>query len=605
MAQVDEFHSRRVRVFKNGDVFSPGRRVVVSTRVYRNFEQFLQAASREVNLRTGAIRRIYTLDGRPVRSLSDFNDNGLYVAAGGEPFKSAAYPIQDDIFSYDQQQQGQQDGMPQGLPPIASNNAPHWVAVGGRVQGSTLKLKGYYTSAQQQQQFAKEEEKEVPIFTQTSKGYRVQILANGDSKLPAIKYVLNLRNCRSFDMLLLTVTLVMPVTHAPIRKIYDLETGKRVKNLQGLRDGQILVASSRDALKMVEYQISGPYNGSAMSSPVSPTSMNDNFYLSPSSDKTQAPRVCTFFPNGDSYHTGWTVAVKPSRFPSIRRLMEHLEHLSHDHVLRIYGTDGQRIRQVDELVHGHGYALAGDDPFIPVRYNVNKEKRATSSAGGVGLGGYSLHNPFMKVIKQNHQRSAESRQSLGVASKRTSTTTNPNSNNVVVNMVGAVRMGSAKPKSRAAAQQQQPQLPDAPAKAIKSMNETLARAAAMTKKNTVAPAAVVPHPDGIEEDALARYQDNNGQEDYGNDAPTQVLKSNGSPSSFGSVGSRHVKIQEMMQQDDNGDISGSADSINNNKSRAKSAKPGIRERMAQARTQPKRDAEDEDELDAEDQADDM
>lgn len=80
-------------------------------------------------------------------------------------------------------------------------------------------------------------------------------------------------------MLLRTVTLVMPVTHAPIRKLYDLETGKRVKNLQGLRDGQILIASSRDALKMVEYQVLGPFTGtvalmSNQASPVTSPIMN-------------------------------------------------------------------------------------------------------------------------------------------------------------------------------------------------------------------------------------------------------------------------------------------------------------------------------------------
>ena len=65
-------------------------------------------------------------------------------------------------------------------------------------------------------------------------------------------------------MLLKTVTLVMPVTSAPVRKLYDLETGKRVTTLNGLHDGQILVASSRDALKMVEYQILGPCNMGGM-----------------------------------------------------------------------------------------------------------------------------------------------------------------------------------------------------------------------------------------------------------------------------------------------------------------------------------------------------
>lgn len=125
----------------------------------------MQAASHELNLRSGAIRRIYTLDGRPVRSLTDFTDNGLYVATGGEPFKPATYPIYADDDTV------QNNDASPGSSPTSPTfpRHPNWVAGGGRhVLRAPLPM---ITSAAGRQfgsnQQAREDEKEIPIFTQT------------------------------------------------------------------------------------------------------------------------------------------------------------------------------------------------------------------------------------------------------------------------------------------------------------------------------------------------------------------------------------------------------------------------------------------------------
>ncbi|TPX37899.1 hypothetical protein SeMB42_g06758 [Synchytrium endobioticum] len=521
----DMFHSPRIRIFRNGDSFYSGKQLVASTRVYRNWEQFLQATSHELNLQKGAIRRIYTIDGQPVYSLADLTDGALYVAAPNEPYKTAQYPIHD--VSHSGGESGERS-------PV--NQHPHWAMVGGR---NVVRLNPGAYQRQSQQQLTKTDGKEIPIFTQTSKGYRVQILVNGDSKKAAVKSVLNWRNCRSWDMLLKTITMIMPVTSAPVRKLYDLETTKRVKNLQGLHDGQILIASARDSLKMVEYHILGPPNmsGSASAnmrnggaSSVSPTSTGaGNFPVTPSADKSQPPKVVSFFPNGDSYHTGWIVAVKPSRFPNLRRLLEHLEHLTHDHVLRIYATEtGHRIRDVSELEHNHGYAIAtADDPFISVRYNINRERTRAPSAGG--FSGYSLHNPFMKVIKANHRRTAESRAGTG----------------------GASSLSSKRPSDDKKQSHDLTPSPkdEGPSQAIKAMNSALAKAVhATTQPGSMQKAAPAT---GIEEDSLARFadaRDTKVEEVYGQDAPTRILKSNAAPindAANAPIQARHIKIQEV------------------------------------------------------------
>ncbi|KAJ1537207.1 Doublecortin domain-containing protein 2C, partial [Cladochytrium tenue] len=96
MAATEDFRSRKIRIFRNGDVFAPGKKLVVSPRVYRNYEQFLHNISLELNLLNGAVRRVYTLDGRAVRGLADLCDGQSYVATGGEQFKHVAYRVLDD-----------------------------------------------------------------------------------------------------------------------------------------------------------------------------------------------------------------------------------------------------------------------------------------------------------------------------------------------------------------------------------------------------------------------------------------------------------------------------------------------------------------------------
>ena len=45
---------------------------------------------------SGAVRRMYSIDGTPVKSLGEIKDGGMYVASGGDSFKRVPYLIEDD-----------------------------------------------------------------------------------------------------------------------------------------------------------------------------------------------------------------------------------------------------------------------------------------------------------------------------------------------------------------------------------------------------------------------------------------------------------------------------------------------------------------------------
>ena len=180
----------------------------------------------------------------------------------------------------------------------------------------------------------------------------------------------------------------------------------------------------------------------------------------------------------------------------------------------------------------------------------------------------------MKVIRENHRRNAESRNGTGVgslSSKRTSVNNKQQYHDI-----------TAIPKN------------DGPSQAIKAMNAALAKAAQVqpVKKQALQPSSNT----GIAEDPLARFADssNNEEEAYGQEAPTRILKSNAyanrntnvptNDTKAGPIASRHIKIQEIVNADSN---SGSKNELNmgsNDASRIKSAKVGIKQRMAAARS---------------------
>jgi hypothetical protein len=94
----------------------------------------------------------------------------------------------------------------------------------------------------------------------------------------------------------------MKLRAGEIRKIYDVSNGKRILGLQDLYPSQNLAASTFDAFKNVSYQIQNLIPTQSMMK------------------ELETPRVVTFYPNGDSYHTGLSVSVTRKKFPTLTKV---------------------------------------------------------------------------------------------------------------------------------------------------------------------------------------------------------------------------------------------------------------------------------------------
>jgi hypothetical protein len=96
MGSIMDKHVKKIKMYRNGDTFYTGKKVIVST-FFRNFHQFQSECSKDLNFVTGGVRRIYDIQGHRIRALDDLKDMNSYVATNGESFKKIDYPNENDL----------------------------------------------------------------------------------------------------------------------------------------------------------------------------------------------------------------------------------------------------------------------------------------------------------------------------------------------------------------------------------------------------------------------------------------------------------------------------------------------------------------------------
>ncbi|XP_062378439.1 doublecortin domain-containing protein 2B [Sardina pilchardus] len=80
-----------IHVFRNGDVLGSPLRFILPKSMMQDLEQVLCLITEKAALRTGAVRRLYTLEGATVTTAQELVNGQCYVAVGTEKFKKLPY----------------------------------------------------------------------------------------------------------------------------------------------------------------------------------------------------------------------------------------------------------------------------------------------------------------------------------------------------------------------------------------------------------------------------------------------------------------------------------------------------------------------------------
>ncbi|ELK35108.1 Doublecortin domain-containing protein 2 [Myotis davidii] len=75
----------------NGDLISPASRLLIPRKALNQWDHVLQMVTEKITLRSGAVHRLYTLEGKLVESGTELENGQFYVAVGRDKFKKLPY----------------------------------------------------------------------------------------------------------------------------------------------------------------------------------------------------------------------------------------------------------------------------------------------------------------------------------------------------------------------------------------------------------------------------------------------------------------------------------------------------------------------------------
>ncbi|XP_009885522.1 PREDICTED: doublecortin domain-containing protein 2 [Charadrius vociferus] len=203
---------KSVLVYRNGDPFFPGRRIVVNEKKVSNFEVFLKEVTGGVKAPFGAVRNIYTpRGGHRVRQLEELQSGEQYVAGGREAFKKLNYL---DI----------------------GETKKKTAEVNNEVKPVT------HSRITVSARFRKPLQEPYTIF----------LIANGDLISPVVRLLIPRRTLNHWDQILEMVTGKVTLRSGAVHRLYTLD-GKLVQNGSDLENGQIYVAVGREKFKKLPY----------------------------------------------------------------------------------------------------------------------------------------------------------------------------------------------------------------------------------------------------------------------------------------------------------------------------------------------------------------
>jgi len=81
-----------ITAYRNGDRHHGGERVTIHATKFKTYDQLKEQLSKQVNLPTGSVRKVFSPDGKLVKNLEDFVDGQSYICCAGENLNTDSMP---------------------------------------------------------------------------------------------------------------------------------------------------------------------------------------------------------------------------------------------------------------------------------------------------------------------------------------------------------------------------------------------------------------------------------------------------------------------------------------------------------------------------------
>ncbi|XP_070495824.1 serine/threonine-protein kinase GL21140 [Chironomus tepperi] len=199
--------ARRVRFFRNGDKFWTGYLVAVSQERYKSFDSLVEDLTKQLGERlNGAIRCIYSMDGKKVEKLEDLEDNKSYVCScNNEVFKKIEYSSNSIMKVVNR---------------MSKNGRPSSPMKNGTNGTSTIATLNS----------TKDNNEASVVFPRI-----VTLIRNGVKPRKIMRLLLNKRNSPTYDHILTAITQVVKLDSGCVRKVFKLD-GTTVSKLADFFD---------------------------------------------------------------------------------------------------------------------------------------------------------------------------------------------------------------------------------------------------------------------------------------------------------------------------------------------------------------------------------
>ncbi|KAH8323676.1 hypothetical protein KR067_009812 [Drosophila pandora] len=208
--------AHRIKFYRNGDRFYPGITIPVSNDRYRSFESLYEDLTRllEENVKIpGAVRTIYSMCGKKITAMDEFEDGQSYVCScNNENFKKVDYNNSSQTLAnltlatngrYNNQRSTKQQRPASPLKNVSGiNSAPLFFV--NSANGGLLNT-------------AKISERDRVVYPRI-----VTLIRNGTKPRRIMRLLLNKRNSPSFDHVLTAITQVVRLDTGYVRKVFTL-----------------------------------------------------------------------------------------------------------------------------------------------------------------------------------------------------------------------------------------------------------------------------------------------------------------------------------------------------------------------------------------------